>query len=538
MRHAVLTLLIACPLAVPAGAQDFFALRKSFEVYGRVYQTLAAEYVDALDPEALMRTGIGSMTEALDPYTVFYDEATATASRLQQGGDVGGVGVIVGERAGRLVITSIADGSDAEQQGLRPGDAVVRLAGQDAETLGASRANGLLRGQPGSSVALDVEREGETEALQFVLVRTGEPPVDVVYSGRLGDPADAIGYVRLAQFRRGAADQVAEAVEALSEDGGLSGVLIDLRGNGGGLLEEAVEIVGLFVPAGTAVVQTRGRATGTDQTYVTQEPPRYPDLPVSVLVDGVSASASEILAGALQDMDRGLVVGETTFGKGLVQVVRPMPFGTALKITVSRYTTPSGREIQSLRYVQGEDASSAGDGRVFQTDAGRDVRSGVGIEPDVPVSLGPPSELEQALTRSAAFLRFANRFASETPDLPTDFRVDGDVLDRFRRFVESEGVDYRTAAERAADALAADLTSAGYDASREVEALRRAIADEKARDFDRHAERLRARLRDEILSRYVGQQAQTVAALAEDPVVTEARRLLMDPTETSRRLGR
>ena len=530
---------LAVLLAAPAVAQvDYFALRKSFQLYGAVYETLASEYVDAIDAEALMRTGVGAMTGSLDPYTVYYDEATAAASRLQLGGDVGGVGVVLAQRGGRLVVLSVLDGSDAERQGLRPGDAVATLGGRDAGDLPAERANALLRGEPGSDVALSVRREGQPDPLRFVLVRAGEESGQVTYSGFLGDPADGVAYVRLAQFLPESALQVRTALESLQNTGEVRAVVLDLRGNLGGLLDQAVALSGLFLPINTLVVETRGRAGGTDQRYVTTEPPLFPDLPLAVLVDAQSASSSEIVAGAVQDYDRGAVVGAPSFGKGLVQVVRPMPYGTALKLTVSRYTTPSGREIQRLAYAQGADAAEAGSGRTSRTAGGREVRSGVGIEPDVPVSLGAESELERALVRSAAFLRFANRFAAETPDLPAGFRVDDAFLARFRRFVEGEGVEYRTDAERAADALADDLAAAGYDAAREVEALRRTIAAEKARDFERHAPRLRARLREEVLARYVGQRDQTVAALAEDPVAAEARRLLLDPAALARVLGR
>ncbi|PAP81522.1 hypothetical protein B1759_09415 [Rubrivirga sp. SAORIC476] len=539
MRRLALAVLVLLAASAEAQEVDYFAIRKSFGLYGAVYEILASEYVDAIDAEALMRSGIGAMTGSLDPYTVYYDEATAAASRLQQGGDVGGVGVVVAERGGRLVVVSVLDGSDAERQGLRAGDTVVSLAGQMAAGLAAQRANGLLRGEPGSTVPLEVTREGEAEPLRFVLVRAGDPDTEVTYSGFLGDPAEGVGYVRLGRFLQDAAGQVARAVAGLQEDGELRGLVLDLRGNPGGLLDQAVALSGQFLPLGTVITQTRGRAAGTDQTYHTQEPPTVPDLPVVVLQDGASASASEIVAGALQDHDRAVIVGETSFGKGLVQVVRPMPYGTALKLTVSRYTTPSGREIQRLTYAQGTEATEAGPGRTFETAAGRTVRSGVGIEPDVAVSLGEESELERALVRSAAFLRFANRFAADTPTLPTGFRVDDALLRRFQQFVEGEGLDYRTDAERTADALADDLAGAGYDgATRALRDLREAVAREKARDFERHADRLRSSLRQEILSRYVGQQAQTVDALSEDAVVAEARRLILDPAAYARALSR
>ena len=536
-RRLALVALVLAPLA-PASAQevDFFSVRKGFGIYGAVYEALASEYVDAVDPQALMRTGIGAMTNSLDPYTVYYDEAAAAAGRLQQGGDVGGVGVVIAERGGRLVVASVLDGSDAERQGVRPGDTVARVGRQPAEALAAERANALLRGDPGSDVVLEVEREGQPEPLRFVLVRAGEPDAEVTYSGFV-EPG--VGYVRLGRFLGDASGQVAAAVQALQAEGELTALVLDLRGNPGGLLDQAVALSGLFLAEGSVVTATRGRADGTDRTYRTSGAPALPETPVAVLVDGASASASEIVAGALQDHDRGVVVGETTFGKGLVQVVRPMPYGTALKLTVSRYTTPSGREIQRLTYAQGTAATEAGPGQTFRTTGGRPVRSGVGIEPDVAVSLGAESELERALVRSAAFLRFANRFAAETPTLPADFRVDDALLGRFRQFVEAEDVQYRTDAERAADALAEDLAEAGYaGADGALADLRRAIAREKAADFGRHQARLSARLRQEVLSRYVGQKDQTVAALADDPVVTRARELLTDSAAYGRALGR
>ncbi|MDT0630142.1 S41 family peptidase [Rubrivirga sp. S365] len=537
-------LLLLLALAPPAAAQaegDLFAIRKSFGLFGSIYEALASEYVDAVDAERLMRTGIGAMTNALDPYTVYYDEATAAASRLQQQGEVGGVGVVLAERGGGLVVSSVLDGSDAEAQGLRPGDAVVSVAGQPGGAVSAERANALLRGDPGTSVPIEVEREGEAEPLRFVLVRAGEERSDVTYSGFVGDVAEGVGYVRLGRFMQEAAGQVTDAVEALQAQGELRALVLDLRGNPGGLLDQAVALSGVFLPEGAVVTATQGRSRGTDRTYTTGTAPLLPDLPVAVLVDGASASASEIVAGALQDHDRGVVVGETTYGKGLVQVVRPMPYGTALKLTVSRYTTPAGREIQRLSYAQGERAAAVPDSlrRAFQTRAGRTVRSGGGIEPDVPVSLGAESELERALVRSAAFLRFANRYAADHPALPDDFRVDGPVYDAFEAFVESEGVAYRTDAERAADALAADLDATGYSsAERPLADLRQAIEREKARDFERHAPRLQAQLRHEILSRYLGQRDQTVAELGRDPVLEAARRLLLDPAAYARTLGR
>ena len=545
-RLAVLLALVLAPAVAQAQTGgDLFAVRKNFALFGRIYEALASEYVDPVDAERLMRTGIAAMNGALDPYTVFFDEATTAAGRLQQGADVGGVGIVAAQAGGRLVVAAVRDASSAETQGVRPGDAVVTIAGRPAAGLTAQAATGLLRGEPGSTVAVEVDREAAeagapAERLRFQLARAEEPRQEVTFSSFAGDAAQGVAYVRLGDFLGPATSQIQTAIDGLRAQGEIRAVVLDLRGNPGGLLDEAVSVSGLFLPQGTLVTATRGRAEGTAQTYRTTGAPTLPDVPVAVLVDRHSASASEIVAGALQDWDRGVVVGETTFGKGLVQVVRPMPYGTALKLTVSRYTTPVGREIQRLTYAQGTQAVAVADSsrRAFRTAGGRAVRSGGGIEPDVAVSLGEPSALEEALVREAAFLRFANRYAAAHPTLPAGFRVDDALWADFRRSVEAEGVAYKTAAEQAVDALERDLAAAGTPAGSETAALRRVVEREKARDLERNAPRLRARLRQEILSRSVGQRGLTEAALADDEVLATARALVLDAARYGRTLGR
>ena len=542
MRPFSLALLLLAPLAaspLSAHAQDgdLFAVRKNFDLFADLYAALAGEYVDPVDAEALMRTGIAAMMETLDPYTVFFDEATTTAGRLSQSGGVGGAGLVVARRGGALVVTGLDEAGPAERQGVRVGDRVVRLAGREADGLEDDAATELLRGEPGSTLELEVAREGEADAIRFVLVRAEEDKRDVTAATFV---ADGVGYVRLEQFLYAASGEVRAGIDSLRAQGELNGLVLDLRGNPGGLLEQAVEIVGLFMPRGTPVVSTRGRSSGTVRGYATRAEPIAPDLPLVVLVDEISASASEIVAGAIQDHDRGVVVGSTTFGKGLVQIVRPMPYGTALKLTVSRYYIPSGRSIQSVAYRQGEGARdiNSTDRQSFQTAAGRPVRGGGGVEPDEDVGLGPESDLEQALVRSASFLRFANRYRAENPTLPPGFSIGDDLLHDFRRFVESEGLDYRTEAERGADALADALGDAGYEgATDELASLRRAVEAEKARDFERHAPRLAERLRGEILSRYLDQTNLAQTLLEGDPVLERALAVLADERRYRQILG-
>ncbi|MEL6772918.1 MAG: S41 family peptidase [Bacteroidota bacterium] len=535
--------LLALVLALGVGAligigfaygDDFFAMKKNFTIFGELYEELATGYVDPVDPERMMRAGIEAMLETLDPYTVFIDEAANEDIDIVTRGRYGGVGVTVSLRGERFTVVDVVEGYSAAEVGMRPGDTILSVDGTPVSEFAQDDLRALLRGTPGTTVDLSVEREGEPGALAFTLTRAEIQLKNVTHSGFLGGEAAGVGYVRLERFARTAASEVEDAVATMQAEGTLSGLVLDLRGNRGGLLDQAVDIVGHFVPQGSVVVSTRGRAAESERVYRSEAAPIAPDVPLVVLVDGVSASASEIVAGALQDHDRAVVLGETTFGKGLVQIIRPLPYNTSLKMTTSKYYIPSGRSIQSVTYWRDEAGGHADEvpdslRRAFETLGGRTVFDGQGINPDIEASLGPVSELEEALVRRAAFFRFANRFAAETPTLPTGFAVDDALLARFRAFVDAEDIAYETRAERMLAELVADLDEAGYDATDdEVADLRAELIDEKEADFERHAPRLRERLRQEILSRYVGQPAQVATSLGTDPQLRQAVAVLDD----------
>ena len=535
----VIILVGGSGLVAPSGLcqpadDDFFAVRKNFTIFGRLYEELAAGYVDPLEAEQLMRTGIDAMLATLDPYTVFIDEADNEDIDIITRGRYGGVGLGVDERGGRLVVVVPFEGYSAYEQGVRAGDVIAKIGGLSAEEMSSLEARNLLRGAPGTTVSLEIEREGEPGLLSFVLTRSEIHLNNVTYSGWAGDQTDGIGYARLERFTQEAGNEMRQAIERLRSEQGLEGFVLELRGNPGGLLEAAVDVAGMFLSSGKVVVSTRGRAVETERTYRTRGAPVAPDVPLVVLVDGSSASASEIVAGALQDHDRAIIVGETTFGKGLVQVVRSLPYNTSLKLTTARYYTPSGRLIQAVTY--GRDGRGGTAERIpdslrhpFLTMGGRTVYDGHGIEPDVTVSLGEISDLEEALRGIAAFFFFANHYAAEHSTLPTLFTVDDDLMDEFRNYLGAEDFTYLTRAERMLDELVADLDDAGYhDALDEVADLREEIADEKEDDFDRHAPRLRERLRREILARYVGQSDQIRLSLDIDPQLARALDLLGD----------
>ena len=510
---------------------DYFALRKNFQIFGAVYEELIGGYVDPLDPEHLMRTGIDAMLQDLDPYTTFIDEAENTDIDIITRGQYGGVGLNIGIRDGKVIVVSPIEGTSGYKQGVRTGDVITEIEGREAGTLTVNDIRNLMRGEPGTGVNIVIEREGEPEPLHFLLTRQQVKLKNVTYGG-FADEQAGIGYIKLERFARDVGAETRAALQELKKSGRLNGLILDLRDNPGGLLEGAVEVAQLFVPQGSVIVSTRGRHPQTERVYRSKLPPIAPDVPLVVLVNDLSASASEIVAGSLQDLDRAVILGTTTFGKGLVQIIKPLPYNTSIKLTTSKYYTPSGRSIQSIDYGMHDGSQVAVPDslrRTFRTAVGRAVRDGSGIEPDVLVAPGMQSELEKALMRRAAFFFFANHFAAENPHIDPDFTASDELLDQFRAWLEGREFTYRTDAERAVASLEDALAANGYDAALdEVEALSEAVYAEKRSDFDRYSTDLKEHLRAEIVARYYGESAQIEASFAHDRQVTSAIELLRD----------
>jgi len=514
---------------------DLFELRKSLRIFGAVYEKVVTGYVEPVDPGHLMRVGVDAMLGELDPYTSFIDESENARIDIITEGQYGGVGLKVGRRGGEITVVSPVSGASGYEQGVRTGDVITKVAGQPTATLSIEDVETLLRGEPGSTVHITVEREGASAPLTFTLTRERVELPAVTYRGRVG-PENQFGYVKLERFTRDAPGAVESALKDLQKAASLRGVVLDLRDNPGGLLRAAVGITELFVPQGTVIVSTRGRRDSVDNAYRSERAPLLPDVPVVILVNGQSASASEIVAGAIQDHDRGIVMGTTTYGKGLVQNIRSLPHNTALKLTTAQYYTPSGRSIQSLGPV-GRDTSAASTSRTHETDAGRTVRDGDGIRPDVRVPAPTPSALEKALTRRAAFFRYANHYAATHDTLTTDFSVTDADLTAFRDWLDQEGLQYPTRAERSLDSLQARIDAHGYDGAQdEAEALMGALRQARAAAFTRHAQDLKRHLEREILARYVKADRQVAALLPGDEQVTAATDLLQNSDRYDRLL--
>lgn len=542
-------------------------LREKVTLFDYILQDINAGYVDQVDINKMFETGINGMLSTLDPYTQFENNSEAIEMQLKTSGKYGGVGlgiasgeVLDPQRAAiggknRVVVVSAFEGY-AFDTGVRPGDVIDTVGGRTTAGLSIAAVTDMLRGEPGTKVDITVLREGRSQPLPFTLQRQRVMLRDVPVATFVGPKEDGIGYVRLQSFAKDAAEEVATAIKKLmaeaktATDGdgkGLRGLVIDLRGNPGGLLNAAIEVSETLVPKGSVIVSTKGRAMGPGPVYLSNSNPIAPaDLPLAILVNGQTASASEIVAGAVQDLDRGVIVGSRTFGKGLVQNVQELPYQTALKFTVGRYFTPSGRCIQALRY-DAKDASGQYeakeieevDRKEFLTRHGRVVRDGGGIEPDV-IAKHRTSFLESALLRQNMFFHFASRYGAAlgTEELPVDFEVTDGIYKDFIRFVTTSSFKYESRFDEAFDQLKGMLAEVGYDSARaRVDDLRRATELEMRSDFLRHEADIRKQVESAIRFRFQPDSERLAAELRTDDQLLEAARILRSPLEYSELLA-
>lgn len=523
-------------------------LREKVTLFDFILQDINTSYVEKVDINRLFETGVNSMLGTLDPYTQFENNTQAAEMSLKTNGRYAGVGLGIGvdDKVGmsakekKIVVVSAFEGY-AFDAGVRPGDVIETVAGQPIEGLSLEKVTEMLRGEPGTVVNLSVRREGVVEPLSFSLSRRSVRIKDVPAFAFVGDPNDRIGYIRLQSFAKDAALEVRLAIQALIDSTAksgqqLNGLVLDLRGNPGGLLNAAIEVAELFVPRDSVIVSTKGRGLGPNPTYVSSKDPVVPsDLPLAVLVNGQTASASEIVAGAIQDLDHGVIVGSRTFGKGLVQNVQELPFNTALKYTVGKYYTPSGRCIQSVNYEQANGEGpfevkkvEENERKEFTTIGGRKVRDGGGIEPDVEV-LRRPSFLEQALFRQNMYFRFASRFGAQmkSEQLPNDFVLGDGVYKDFVKFVTSSEFKYESRFDDAFEQLNNMFDELGYnDARSKVLDLKDATEAEMKTDFMRHEKAIRSQLESAIRYRFQPDSQRIIAELKNDDQLSEAVQIL------------
>lgn len=534
---AISTFLVGFTLSE---ADYFFKINKSIDIFGRVYKEIALNYVDEVDPEKFMEAGIDGLLATLDPYTNFISEKEADEVELITVGKYGGIGVTIGLRDGYITILSLMEGYSAQRQGILPGDRVLEVDGKNVIGMKPDDIRSLTRGEPGTEIHLKIERDGEPKPLEFVLVREEIQLKNISYTDYVYDD---IAYIRLERFSRGAGDELRLALKDLKLKGEIKGVILDLRGNPGGLLEAAVDVAEKFLPKGSFVVNTRGRQAESERKYFAAEEPMLPEVPLVVLVNRQSASASEIVAGVVQDLDRGIILGSRTFGKGLVQTITPLAYNTQLKITTAKYYTPSGRCIQEIDYMQKNKEgifATTPDSlkKKFKTLKGRLEFEAGGIQPDTVVEETDHSPFYNELVRKSMFFKFATYYASVHKDTPSTF-VPVALMEEFKEFLDRSKFTFQDEVETKLKELCdlADKCKYSTDVKEEFEQLKKHLLEEKPTMISKYQDEIIPSLKSEIISRYKGERGQIEEQLKDDVQVKAAIELLKDQREYSKRLS-
>lgn len=536
LKRTILFFAIFLSLNVGFAQNNSFETLKSLEIMDQIYEHLDLYFVDETKNGQLAKTGIDAMLKELDPYTVYYHESNIEDYRLMTTGQYGGIGALIRKMGDFSYISEPYEGKPAQVAGLKAGDKIVSIDGKSMEKKSTEEVSDALKGPKGTSFELVVERTGEGKK-NFKITRDEIKLPDVPYYGML---QGKVGYVKLNSFTQTAAADVKSAIEKLQADG-MQELVLDLRGNGGGLLIEAVKIVNFFVAKNQVVVTTKGRVAEENRTYKTLEDPFAPNMPLVVLIDGGSASASEILAGSLQDLDRAVVIGENSFGKGLVQRTYDLKYGSKIKITIAKYYTPSGRCVQRLEYYDKESGAKPKEVadsllKTFYTKNGRPVIDGRGIDPDVEVTLEDLSRLSAMLLVKNHIFNYATQFATQNAQIAAagTFQLTDAQYADFKRYVMAQpDFDYTTASEEALRKMKETAEKEGYfeDVAAEYKVMLEKVTPSKDRDLDKFKKEISELLEDEIISRYYYQEGRTIQQLKADPVVQKGIEILQAPTQ-------
>lgn len=527
-RFNILILLAFSGAPLLQAQANYFDIAKNLEIFANAYREVNHSYVDALDPNAVMRRGMDAMLEGLDPFTNYISETDIEGYRIQVDGKYNGLGAS-GERVGDyVVLVEIIENSPANKAGLKVGDMILSIDGQSAKGRSEQDVQEFLRGYPGTKTELMVRRPGASKDLKITLERGEVIIPNVPHSGLV---AENIGYINLTTFTDNAAQNVGDALSKLKQKNpGLKGVILDLRNNGGGLLNEAVGLVNVFVPKGELVASTRGKVPEWDLNLRTQHSPVDKDIPLVVLMNKMSASASEVTAGSLQDLDRGVIMGQRSYGKGLVQNTKDLGYNAKIKLTTAKYYIPSGRCIQSVRYKDGEPVDIPESERAqFKTRAGRIVLDGGGIKPDVFLPYDTAAGVAKALLDQNIIFDYATQFAQNRATIDSIEVFEFNDFDDFTKFVQSKNFDYQSASEKKLMELKEVANREHWTVDTEIQQLENKIKAEKKGEIAQQKERILHEIEQEIVGRYYFQRGKVRKNLVNDPEVKEAIKLLNDP---------
>lgn len=541
-------MMMALALAMPSSAQKKkgghdFEVVKNLDVFNSIYKELDMFYVDSLEAQKAIRVGIDAMLSELDPYTVYYPEDDMDELEMMTKGKYGGIGSIIRLRKdSTVIIYEPYEGMPAAEVGLKVGDVLLRIDDNDLKGMDTEKVSNLLRGEPGTTFLLEVQRPGEKKTRKFKITRRNITVSQIPYHGVLrGD----VGYINLIGFTENSSRDFRKALISVKADGAKS-LVIDLRGNGGGSLAEAVNIVNLFVPRGKEIVSMKGKVRSSNYSYKSKNEPLDIEMPIVVLVNNGSASAAEIVAGALQDLDRAVIVGSKTFGKGLVQSVRDLPYNGSLKLTTSKYYIPSGRCIQAIDYKnrrEGQkDRVADSLANVFHTAGGREVRDSGGIMPDVEVKHDTLANLLFYLSNDDVLTDFATDYCKThlTIAPAAEFAISDADFEAFKRMAVESGFKYDRLSEKRLDDLKKVAEFEGYlkDAEAEFAALAKKLEHNLERDFDNFKDDIKELVEMEIVKRYYFQRGTVESGLRDDVDFDKAVEILHNPEEYNRILGK
>ena len=517
--------LLVVVLSVNAQVKEekYFSINKNLSVFNAVLRELNANYVDTLNYTKLFETGVGSMLSSLDPYTVYMPEEMNDDIKMMTTGEYAGIGSMIMQQGQYVIISEPYEGMPAQKNDLRAGDKILEVDGVNAVGKSSAQVSAMLKGKNGTDITLKIERLNEKKPLVKKFLRENIQINPVTYSTVLND---GVGYVMLSDFTDKAAQEFKLLVTEMVKKNQIKSLIIDLRGNPGGLVDEAVKIMGYFVPKGTSIVSTKGRTSDAERDYKTAIDPIFPDMKVAVMVDRGSASASEIMAGAMQDLDRGVVVGERTFGKGLVQNIRSVGYGGHLKMTIAKYYTPSGRCVQAMDYSHRNEDGSVG--RVpdslttaFKTVKGRIVRDGGGVLPDSVTKDSRKFNIAYDIMLQNHYFDFATRYAQQHKTIaePENFKLSDADFDSFIKYlIEDKKYNSVSQTEKYFNQLMDVSKYEGFDekAKTELEALKLKLVPNVERNVRENRKEVEELLAVEIIQRYYFQKGQVRYMMKDD----------------------
>lgn len=525
---SVIAFSISFSYAQNQPAQNDFEISKNLDIFVNAYKQLNTNYVDEIKPGQLIKIALDAMLESLDPYTVYIPESDIEDYRFMTTGQYGGIGATIYKHNNYICISEPYENAPADKAGLKAGDKILEIDGKSAKNKTVDEVSTALKGQPGTEIKLLIERDSTQKPFEKTIKREEITITNVPYSGFVSKD---IGYINLSEFRQNAAKEVREAFEKLAENKDMKGVIFDLRGNGGGLLNEAVNIVNIFVDKGQLVCSTKGKLKDKNNFHRTQGSAIDTKIPLIVLVDGNSASASEIVAGSLQDLDRAIILGTRTFGKGLVQNIVPLSYNSQMKVTIAKYYIPSGRCVQAIDYGHRDsdgEAPHIPDSllKAFKTKAGRTVFEGSGIDPDVSMDLPKYKDITTSLMSKNLFFDFAVWYYKNHPSIASaaTFKITDDIYNEFTNFLKGKDYSYTTESEKTLEEFKQNAIDDNYfdKVKDQYESLHNKIISEKKNDLLDNKTEIERVLRIYIVPMYYYQKGRIECSLSDDEDVAKA----------------